>query len=413
MRHITVSAWYGIATPLFCAGSAKADVRIRPASVKGLLRWWWRATRWATLVGTTSPGAGAATTSDHLGCLQREEARLFGASGDGSGRGQASLRVVPLADGRVCAAGTERRAGRDELGPGARYLGYGLVKPFGQGAGELLRACQVFDASKPAFRLDLLCRNLTEDEISSLELALSALGLLGGFGARSRRGWGSTALLGLGTAAGFRPPVAPASGERVEPPDREGLGRQIRRLLEGVPPGGEPYPPITALGPRSRVVAVFSSKPPLEALDEVGKELVRYRSWGHGELILDRERAEQNFQDDHDLMKRAGRRETHPRRVAFGLPQNYGTDGSVRPANSGRRASPLLLHVHPLRPSGSAIVCTMLPATFVPEPARLRVGNDEVDLEPLDQLYKPVEAFLDRTIERLHGIELTPSGWQK
>lgn len=415
MGHTTLSAWYRVSTPLFCAGSDNADVRVRPASVRGVLRWWWRATRYATFVGTDAAASRARgpDTGAHLDRLQREEERLFGASGDGTGRGRVSLRVAPLADGATRSKETTLRAERGELGPGARYLGYGLVGAFGRNAGQLLRACRVFDAPEPAFRLDLLCRDLAEDEIGSLELALSALGLLGGLGARSRRGWGSTALLGLRTADGFRPPAAPGSGEGVGPPDREGLERQIRELLAHVDPGGESYPPITALGPRSRVVAVFSAKPPLGALDDVGKELVRYRSWGHGGRILDgSELAERNFPDDHDLMKQRGPRQDHPRRVAFGLPQNYGASRVVKPSRSDRRASPLLFHAHPLRPSGSAIVCSVLPAVFLPDPAELLVGGDKVRLAPLDRLYEPVEAFLDRTIEHLEGVELTPAGWR-
>ena len=90
----------------------------------------------------------------------------------------------------------------------------------------------------------------------------------------------------------------------------------------------------------------------LELLDLVGRELVRYRSWGHnGKILGNQIDSEQQFKDDHDLMKRAPQdRNAHPRRVAFGLPHNYGrgADDQVGPAASGldRRASPLFIHMH-------------------------------------------------------------------
>ena len=60
---------------------------------------------------------------------------------------------------------------------------------------------------------------------------------------------------------------------------------------------------------------------PLGLLDLVGRELVRYRSWGRdGKILGNRIDSEQQFRDDHDLMKRSPQdRDAHPRRVAFGL----------------------------------------------------------------------------------------------
>ena len=60
----------------------------------------------------------------------------------------------------------------------------------------------------------------------------------------------------------------------------------------------------------------------MELLDHVGRELMRYRSWGHRGRVLGAE-SEKEFQDDHDLMK-SRHRSKHPRRIAFGLPHNYG-----------------------------------------------------------------------------------------
>ena len=98
----------------------------------------------------------------------------------------------------------------------------------------------------------------------------------------------------------------------------------IRKLCGEV--SGQALPKFTALSKKSRLVLLPSDKPePLEMLDLVGREIVRYQSWGRNGRILDSEQFEKNFNVDHDLMKEFLKgRTAHPRRIAFGLPHNYG-----------------------------------------------------------------------------------------
>jgi CRISPR-associated protein Cmr1 len=401
---VTVSAWFEVATPLFCAGPVPDDVRIRPASLRGVLRWWWRATAWGTLT--------AAGSLHRLGELAEDEAQVFGSANQ---RGRLTLRVIPPDLPKVKAGQLVRVAGgrqADVAGPGARYLGYGLFQ------GSPAEAERVFlqPASHRPLRVDVVCDGLEEGQLQGIHRALEALGLLGGLGARNRRGWGSLALLGIEQAMGWPGTGAARQAAPPGPPSFDGLCQQISTLLHRVAPGPDPYPPITALGPGTRVVAVPWDGPPLRALDAVGRELVQYRSWGRNGRVLGQTPAERNFRDDHDLMSGLASSSGYPRRAAFGLPHNY-RRGGVRPAGNqknqpgDRRASPLLLHAHPLKDGQSAVVCTFLPAQFLPgsEP-KVQVttsrGRHTASLRPLEEHFQPVAAFLDRLAANMNGREI-------
>jgi len=427
---VTISAWYEVVTPLFCAGARQDDVGVRPASLRGILRWWWRATRY----GVYHAGCNG-DPSQALGELDEEEEKLFGSSE--KGQGQVALRVARanltvLSPGElltVLSPGellrTSKRNGAAVVGPGARYLGYGLVEAAstksGKRAGQLVRSCGRANPDT-SVRVELVCRGLDEAQLDTLEIALDALGLFGGLGARSRRGWGSLLLLKRCRYEGW--PTQPegeaeSSARRNSLRDFEGLREQLASLLKKVTSGGPDYPPISAFGPKSRVVVVPYRGVPLEALDAVGRELVRYRSWGRNGSIFGggtgEEPAERNFRDDHDLMKGSEKPISHPRRAVFGLPQGYGND-TVKPVKPkagvgreiDRRASPLLLHVHRLEDDRyrSAVVCTALPAQFLPSGVEIEVRNTPVKVRPPAELYAPVDQFLDRLVDRLGGFEV-------
>lgn len=134
-------------------------------------------------------------------------------------------------------------------------------------------------------------------------------------------------------------------------------------------------------------------------LNLIGREMVRFRSWGKSGKILGSENSLKLFNEDHDLMKQApGTRNRHPQRIAFGLPHNYGshTEDKVEPAEiSDRRASPLFIHMHEC--SGQAItVLAFLPAKFLPGDTKIDVGGKHVALAPNESLWKPIEDFLER-----------------
>ena len=237
-------------------------------------------------------------------------------------------------------------------------------------------------------------RPLREPELESLTDALIALGTLGGIGARSRKGYGSLVLRSLCVdgVERWRPPVSMAE-----------LGDAIGALRRD---GGPPeLPAFTALSGEARHVLVSSdTMNPVELLDLVGRELVRFRSWGHKGTILGNERTEKEFEDDHDLMKMPpAKRKSHPRRIAFGLPHNYGKPGNqqVSPWDKhlDRRASPLFIHVHECDGIPVAVL-SFLPARFLPAGrSDISVGGSRVPQAAAAALYRPIHEFLDRLLD--------------
>lgn len=387
MSHVTkiISARFTVATPMFCRGADESGAELRAQSFKGTLRWWWRALAW--------PRIG------DLGEIRDQEDRLFGSSRTGQSR----LLIRVSGEPTEIPSSTVLLDGNGVVvGAGARYLGYGVMEAFAShtkrtSAGQLTRACLAapfeFEVSMRLRSTKQQGRPIDEDLLVD---ALVAVGLMGGMGAKSRKGYGS---LALRTLEGLRP-------EWSAPENLAGLCNHIDALLARVSTGKVTVanlPPYTAVSSHSRVVVLDAqTSDPLVALDRIGRELVRYRSWGRDGKILDGVDSERNFSEDHDLMRQRSGPYQYPRRVAFGLPHNYSKEFNVSPADHelDRRASPLMFHMHPLRDT-TAVVATFLPAEFLPRGKnRLNVSGSRVDLESPDTLYAPVHEFLDRLLDK-------------
>ena len=393
-----LDATYRVVTPMFCGGADPERAELRLPSFKGVLRYWWRALAWAEYKG-------------RLDRIRKRESELFGSAGGGQ-----SLVVMRL---DVVAGGLER-VGKDEvlrvpgtnrpLGPGARYLGYGLMEAFpsrkkGTKAAQLWRECL-----QAPFRFAVRMRirepqgggdDLRSADFDLLRDALIAVGTVGGMGAKGRKGYGSLVLRSLKVDG--RPCW-----------DSPRTAKDLRSRLQQLQSSGPNHalPPYTAFSGQARIVLVSSRLDgPLALLDLLGRELVRYRSWGRNGKILGSVESERNFRVDHDLMKdvRFGRpARRHPCRVAFGLPHNYGgPKGQVAPADRDldRRASPLFIHIHECgdRPVG---VLSFLPALFLPKgKSKIKVGGTPVAQAPAVELYRPIHEFLDRLLDPVQRKE--------
>lgn len=380
-----IDAVYRIVTPLFCAGAdPEGPPELRLPSFKGVLRYWWRALAWAEYAGD-------------LHVIRQQEDRLFGSAGDGQSRVSMRLTqdsnppMVRVNDVLTVSSNVNR-----VVGDGARYLGYGVMEAFasrnrGTEAGQLMRACfrAPFD-----FIVRMRGRGLSEQDSTMLTDALIALGTLGGMGAKSRKGYGSLALRSL-RVHGVEQWNAPQS--------MSGLRGAIAKLERNG--GAAAFPEFTALSRKTRHVLLSSEKKePMELLDLVGRELVRFRSWGrNGKILGGSTDSERNFRDDHDLMKNS-RPRVHPLRIAFGLPHNYGPrpDKQVGPFDKGldRRASPLFIHIHDCGGAPVAVL-SFLPAQFLPNGrSDISVGGTRVGQAPEQELYRPIHEFLDRLLNR-------------
>jgi CRISPR-associated protein Cmr1 len=143
---------------------------VRVPSIRGQLRFWWRA-----LAVQRFSGSGE---------LYRRESALFGRAADeGGGRSQVELRV------RVAAASEIDESDIRLYGAGATPGAYALFPARAEAKGT-----ETAPRRKPGTRFTLELR-APADHVEELRNALRAWILFGGYGSRTRRGLGSLALV--------------------------------------------------------------------------------------------------------------------------------------------------------------------------------------------------------------------------
>ncbi len=376
---IELKAKFRIVTPLFMSGSDKFKAELRVPSIKGVLRFWWRALALERL-GSVSK-------------VREDESCIFGSAGNDVGQSRVHLSLMLPENVVQYKDPILKYADGEPVGPGARYLGYGVVeavpsKKRNTREGQILRSClkYPFDGI-----LNILIKNGTnEDDIKSVVAALIAMGLFGGLGSRSRKGYGSFNLAEL------------KFGDEVlykTPKDVEELKNGIESFFKNYGIKAYPnLPPYTAYSDCTRIDIADKGPDPLRLLNSVGEAMQMYRSWGRNGKVNGKD-SERNFKDDHDLAIESIKTKvsTHPRRAVFGLPHNYYFSSyqekvDVKPARLERRASPLFIHIQELSNGQYAAVTTILPAEFLPSGERIRVGHSVV---PLHVDFEVLHEFLD------------------
>lgn len=306
----TIEATYRIVTPMFCAGADQRRPELRLPSFKGALRFWWRSLAWRR--GVRDPHE-----------LWKAEAELFGSSGE-KGRSRIILRSVHPQPGTH--VGTQRAF---RVNTWQAYAGFGIT-------GSKSRRERGYIEAGTRWTIQLLDAGLPAGEVQQIRAALVALGLLGGLGARSRKGWGSLTLIRLVD----RTENEGSEAEWHAPRTRDELQLALERLFS-VQGGTTELPQWTAVSSR----AAFAIGPSQESAEDAHRYLVeRYR----------------------DAVKSITERDRHERE-SFGLPRaNAGSNGKKR------RASPVFLHVHQVEDGEAIPVAAVLPADFLPrqpEPA--------------------------------------------
>lgn len=373
-----LEATYKVTTPLFLGGAvANKLAEIRPPALKGLLRFWFRA------VALPQLGSWQA--------VWEAERKLFGST---AGQAAFFLSLDNQSKFIVVPDGEQWR------NHGMAYLGYGVVD----------RGKTVRPYLKPggSFTVRLILnKGVPEQKTVFLIQALKAFGLFGGAGARSRKGFGSLSIESLRL-----------DGHEIwkMPVNTDELKQVIREFLSDIRlnEASVPRPPYTAFSSNAKVCIVKTSRNALTLLDDIGKELLRYRSYGRlngGKHVLPwGEDAEQNFKDDHDIVQDylGGKQiKRHPRRIVFGLPQNYFFQSTKQKATVDavhlkRRASPLFIHIHALGGENYAAVMTLLPAMFLPEEEQIavRCPDRRAGLQPFyvtcNVDYGVIECIFDR-----------------
>ncbi|MGI5823593.1 MAG: type III-B CRISPR module RAMP protein Cmr1 [Dethiobacteria bacterium] len=354
-------ATYRVTTPLFMGGAEpNVNVELRPPTLKGLLRFWFRA---VALPKLKKPGAVKNLEEDIFGSTKKQSSFLLGL------HEQNDLPVMNTGENwRNC--------------HGLLYLGRGVVQEKRIPGGRKTEI-QVRPYFKPggSFTVRIQAKkDAPEDLAFFLPLSLQALGLFGAAGARSRKGFGSLSLESL---------IYNNEETWEKPATVEKLKEQQKELLQKInlDKADVSLPEYTAFSGQSRVWIANTGSDACRLLNDIGYEILRYRSYGRKDqgnhILPDQSAAEQVFADDHDLILdfcKGKQINTHPRRVVFGLPHNYFFISTrdkvdIAPANKdyNRRASPLFIHIHALGKNNYAAVLTLLPATFLPVNEKIRI----------------------------------------
>lgn len=341
---------YRIVTPMFLGGEhQQADaMQFRNASFKGALRFWWRALNW----GRAFKDAGQQPTAA-LQTLHKREGDLFGMASDGKCSRQSQVQIhSDLQGAALKQPGMALKTVSYLLGQGLFHFSDGVTRQYLEG-GELT----IHLSFKPG---------MAEADIQSVEQAAIALGLLGGVGSRARKGLGSLALHKL---------------ERQGQPVREFTNvEDIAAFIQSLDFSAPGNAPLSAFTQNTRIDVSATASTALEALEAIGDELQLYRGYGRyntktKQHEVNGKKARQRFREDHHSVLAATqgtRLQQLPNRAVFGLPHNYffsSTESKldITTEDEGRRASPLMVHIHPLKDSKFIAIQTLLPGIFLPD----------------------------------------------
>lgn len=174
-----ITATFRVVTPMFVSGADQSKAELRLPSIKGALRFWWRALAWGRHNGD-------------LSAIREEEANLFGSTDKGQ-----STMLMKVLDQEL-STGNQKKWSPNRW---ESYVGYGLIETNGGNQREYIEPGSTFALSlKSKGRLD-------DDDRTNLRKALLAFGLLGGLGGRSRKGWGSVKLTSISCAPTWSPPA--------------------------------------------------------------------------------------------------------------------------------------------------------------------------------------------------------------
>lgn len=356
--------------PAFIGGAnnnTDQQAELRIPSLRGMLRFWWRAAH------------------PHLqpAALHAAEAAVFGSvHGDHCRQG---VRLIPesVATPRELSFDVTQAVRRDAH---LAYTAYGCVNR---------------QAIAPNTPWKLKIRG-TRHQVTETLRAFWLLGACGGIGSRNRRGWGSVTLQSVEPPSGFSlPPYGPqvATPEALTSALREGL-QQLASTA-----GNSVDPQHSAFSIDSRI-AVW--KEAFSSASDAHKEIAYYfhsLREHFGRAPQDR-LPEAEGKHDHDLAYDLanGRRVTEgPWRTRFGLPHNYYLRSSktkidINASANGceRRASPVWLHIARIAEDQFVPMIVYLPGLFLPSNPRPLTANIGGRRTPLTL---PPTTAIDRLFE--------------
>jgi len=371
-----LTAEFVINTPLFMSGADQQKAELRVSSIKGAIRFWWRALNYAKYDG-------------NITAMKADEDRLFGST-----KGQSQV-LFSLTESKITTiqAGDTFDIAREGLG--LRYLGYGVMEAFDgkkTHAGKLIRPCI---KSGSTFTLQLLSKR--EFDPSLLD-TIKLFGLVGSLGSKARKGYGSITLESmLITENNKEIEQYSAPSKYDDDNDRENSYKHVINSLLSPCATHVRKPQITAFYKDTKVHYLGIKTSAINTLNHYGIMMLRYRSYGRGGEINDTTKgisknvgfaSEKRFEDDHDWYKEINGwrdKDFHPKRTVFGLPHNYDSKKAkhcVAPNNKDytRRASPLFFHIHKMGNIGKYIgIALIMKSQFLPNNEKIKAGDKSVE----------------------------------
>ncbi|MFX3680897.1 MAG: RAMP superfamily CRISPR-associated protein [Hyphomicrobiales bacterium] len=339
-----ITATFELVTPMFLGDANSQSTSLRPTSIKSEILFWWRSLRFGHLVDERSGDIGAALLE-----LHRIESALFGSPGTSLSLKGASAPtdMVRATQSKLSLSARWVKKSRqidqfDADGEGIRYLGYGVVKTgrassSGRGRCHLERTA--FE-NGGQFRVQVATRFVNEAELGYLENAVRLMGLLGGLGARRRRGWGSLCLVDIEAPGGN-------DVERL-------FDKELQNIVAPLPATDARDFPLAAFGRGSSVhIWTEGFKHWTDAMESLGHGYQLYRSWGsaHSGYRFSGIESRKNFLGDHDWFRSGGLSPGKrpnlqtPKRANLGLPLSFGKKTIDAAAPFARRASPIMFHI--------------------------------------------------------------------
>jgi len=140
-----------VITPMFMLGADNKTPELRPSEFKGMMRFWWRAIK----------------ASDDINKMRKEEAEIFGGSGENEGKSKVKITLKPT------------------------QIAYNEYRVLPHSDTKFFKSNSIRENS--TFKISLTTYDDNYFETAKNVLLISIL--LGGFGKRSRRGFGSCQII--------------------------------------------------------------------------------------------------------------------------------------------------------------------------------------------------------------------------
>jgi CRISPR-associated protein Cmr1 len=360
-------------TPLFMTGANDSICEFRASSLKGCIRYWFRA------------------IYPHM---LSQESRLFG---DTNHRSPLIIRT------RVNKGVLGQKGDQRWHNTSIAYLGYGAIARDRQ-VRKTITQKAFFDIGS-LFELELgFKRSLNDEDIVMILHSVWALFMLSGIGSRSRRGFGAVRIADIQDRNQLCTQLpAFKFGSRNE------WLTTTRSFLDSIQIADKEYPH-TAFNKQMQLIVMHQKSTAMEALRNIGDSFQRFRSY-----IKDCQ-----YPEDRDMMlnylKNGNPPRIAPSRAAFGLPHNYffpfrppksgnvdimdNSDKNQR-SQKGRRGSPLFIHVQEFENNAACGVFLFLPAPLIPKKQKIRLSGSRVrpcNVDPPD--FSGVTKYLDHLVKK-------------